>query len=120
MKVVDAGTFDVAPNEQITVDVEKSVAPYTATVSDLIGAAWAPQPQPPVGLKAYGAFVAPAVPASLVSFTVDCDFVPGADGTTPPGDKYTITIKGRPNEDTRRVTVFPPGLQSRSYLFRVV
>jgi len=118
MKIVDGGTFTVAPGEIINVTVQKSAAPYQASVSDLIGAAWAPKPAPN-GLVARGSFTSPAAAQSTVSMAIDCDFIPDATGSFPPGDRYDITIQGNPAEDTRSSTVFAPGLQSRAFLFRV-
>lgn len=120
MKIVDGGTFNVAPNELIAVAIQKTAAPYDASVSDLIGALWSPKPEPPVLLAAHGAFQAPASVGSTVSLTIDFDFIPAADGSAPPGDRYDVTIKGLPSQDTRFSTIFPPGFQSRSYLFRVI
>jgi hypothetical protein len=120
MKIVDGGSFTVAPNELIAVAIQKTAAPYDASVSDLIGGGWSPKPEPPINLAAHGAFQAPATTGNTVSMTIDFDFVPAADGSSPPGDRYDVTINGLPSEDTRVSTIFPPGFQSRSYLFTVV
>lgn len=119
MKIVDAGTFDVAPSELITVSIQKAAAPFSATPSDLIGSVWSPKPDPQGGLAANGAFVAPSA-GGTVTMTILFDFIPAADGSTPAGDRYDLRITGKPGEDTRVSTIFPPGLQSRSFLFRVV
>jgi hypothetical protein len=120
MKIVDGGTFTVSPNELIAVAIQKTPAPYDASVSDLIGALWSPKPEPPIQLAAHGAFQAPTIAGSTVTMTIDFDFIPTADGSAPPGDRYDVTIQGLPSEDTRFSTIFPPGFQSRSYLFTVV
>ena len=119
MHIIDGSTFTVAPQEHVTVDIQKTTAPYLASVSDLIGAAWAPKPAP-AGLIAMGAFDAPLAAASIVTFTVVFDFVPDATGSFLPGDEYVVTIRGRPSEKTRIDTVGPPPLQTRTYLFTVV
>ena len=119
MHIIDGSTFTVAPKEYVTVDLLKTVAPYLASVSDLIGASWAPKPAP-AGLIAKGAFEAPPAAGSIVTFNVVFEFVPDATGAYPPGDTYSITICGRPTEQTRVETVGPPPPQPRNYLFTVV
>lgn len=119
MHIVDGSTFTVASQEHVTVDIQKTTAPSLATVSGLIGAAWAPKPAP-AGLVAQGAFDAPLAANSIVTFTVVFDFVPDATGSFLPGDEYVVTICGRPTEPTRVETVGPPPPQTRTYLFTVV
>ncbi len=119
MHIIDGSTFTVTASEPIRVDIQKTAAPYQASVSDLIGpAVWAPKPAP-VGLTASGGFTAPAVVGSIVTFNVVFEFPPDATGAAPPGDQYVVTIRGNPSEDTRIDTIFPPP-QNRGYLFRVV
>ena len=119
MHIIDAGTFTVNANGPITINIRKAVAPYQAMVSDLIGATWAPRPRV-AGQTAFGGFTAPSVPGTIVQFTVVYDFTPSADGSFPPGDQYTTTIGGRPDESTFTDQIGPPPLQSRTYQFTVI
>jgi hypothetical protein len=119
MKIIDGATFTISANEHITVQIQKASAPFQASVSDLTGPiVWRTKPNVS-GLVCSADFTGPSVSGSLVSFTVDCDFLPEADGSFIPNDRYIVTIRGRVGEQTRTETLFPPPLQSRSYLFKV-
>lgn len=116
MKVIDSGTFDVQSSELISVAIDKTDAPYVSADS-ILGVGWTSPLNPPTGLSAHGAFVAPASGGQVV-LTLTFDFVPGADGSFPPGDRYDLVIHGLPGEDVRRATVFAGGFQSRTFVFR--
>lgn len=118
MKIIDSGTFDVAPDEFISVSIDKSNAPYKATPA-LSGASWSATPDPH-GLSANGGFKSPHSSGARATLTIVFDFIPKADGSFPPGDRYEIVIAGLPSGDRRRQTIFAGGLQSRSYTFRVL
>jgi hypothetical protein len=115
MKIIDSGSFDVSPGELISVAIDKTDAPYASSDS-LLGVAWT-SPPVPMGLSAHGAFVAPGAGGQAV-LTLTFDFVPAADGSFPPGDRYDVVIHGLPSEDARRSTIFAGGLQSRTFVFR--
>ena len=115
MKIIDSGTFEVVSGELISVTVDKSHTPYLSS-DDLLGTAWS-SPLAPTGLSARGTFVAAGAEAQVV-LTLTFDFVPAADGSTPPGDRYDLVIQGLPGEDIRRSSIFAGGLQARTYVFR--
>ena len=122
MKIRGPGRFDVSPGELITVAIRKSMPTYAASVSPLEGAEWNPSPDPPAppGLSTHGAFTAPNKKGAVVTFDIVFDFPPDAGGGNPEGDFYTVVIRGKPDEDTRTQTIFPPGMSSRFYEFDVV
>lgn len=56
-------------------------------------------------------------PDQTVRMTIEMDFLPNPDGSSPPGDRYEIIVSGLPEQETCVVNVFPPGRQSRSFQF---
>jgi|SRR6266850_3084910 len=118
MKILPSGDLEVASSEEVTVKVVKSKKPYAASISDLIGATWETTSRPD-DLTEVRTFHAPTAPKSKVFCTIEFDFAPDAEGAFDPEDKYTVEIKGKPAEDTRKSTVVPPPPASRTFTFVV-
>jgi len=110
MKRVGPGQFQVSPGERVRVGIEKSVGQWLASISDLDGATWSPEPAD----GAEGEFASPGA-GGTASFTALYNFTPGGDGT---GDFYTITIQGQSGGPSTSF-VDAPALQDRTYTFEV-
>jgi len=110
MKRVGPGQFQVSPGEQIRVKIEKSVGQWLASVSDLDGADWNPEPDQ----NTAGEFQSPSDGESA-SFSALYNFTPGGSSS---GDFYTITIEGQSGGPSTSF-VDAPALQDRTYTFRV-
>jgi hypothetical protein len=118
MKILDTGDLGVAASEKITVKVTKSMDPYVAPFSDLIGSAWATTTRPN-NLTEVRTFQAPAAPGSEASFTLVFDFAPDQEGGFDPADKYVVEITGDPAGQARTSTIVPPPISSRGFTFVV-
>lgn len=118
MKILATGDFGVAPNEEITITVKKSLAPYAASFSDINGAAWKStfRPDP---LSEIRTFDSPATDGSRATVTIVFDFAPDAAGAFDPTDQYSVEIKGSMGGDVRTTTIVPPPIVSRTYAFIV-
>jgi hypothetical protein len=118
MRILPSGNLEVTASEEITVKVVKSIKPYAASISDLIGATWETTSRPD-DLTEVRTFQAPTAPGSKVFCTIVFDFAPDAEGAFDPRDKYTVEIIGNPAEDTRTSTIVPPPIVSRTFIFVV-
>src|SRR5260370_32534587 len=115
MKILPTGDLGVIPNEGITVRVTKSQLPYIASFPTSIGGgAWKTIDRPDP-LTEVRTFDAPATVGAEVTLTVVFDFAPDAQGGFEATDNYQISITGNPTGQTRRSTIVPPPIGSRSF-----
>jgi|SRR6267378_945541 len=120
MKITGPGEFSVSPGEQITVSIEKSVAPYSAKVSELTDGSWNPKPEPNnvSDLSAAGGFACPANSGDSTSFGILFNFVPTPTAEGGSGDFYKVTIAGSNGGESPQL-IFGPGFTTRTYHFEV-
>lgn len=111
------GSFEVSPNEKITVTTTKRLSPYLASFSDLDSGPWTSATKP-TPLKEIRMFTAPGTVCSWCRFAIVFDFVKDSSGNYDPSDKYTVTIQGEigsPATDS----VHPPPPKAKNYRFHV-
>ena len=118
MVIVGPGQFKVTSHENITVLIAKSIAPYSAEVSDLSNGSWNPKPNNNGGLTAQGAFSCPTAQGDTTSFGILFNFVPSPTDDDGSGDFYNVTIKGSNGGEYPQM-IFGPGFTTRTYQFEV-
>ena len=117
MTILGPGQFGLSPGERVTVSITKSVAPYSAVLTDLFGGpAWAPKPDNAGTLSAQGGFDAPAGGGATISFGGLFNFVPTGDGGDGSPDFYTVTLAGS-SGGSFPIPVFGPGAPTRTFTF---
>ena len=84
----------ITTGERISVQIKKSLAPYSAVASDLTGSAWLPKPENNGTLSAQGGFNAPSTAGTVVSFSVLFDFIPDPDSANDTTDVYVVLVTG--------------------------
>ena len=115
MTKIELDQFIISAGETISVDITKSIAPFSAAVSKLTGSTWAPIPSEHV----QGAFTAPTTAGAHISFSILFNFIPPPVPVDPTTDFYTITISGTSGTQFSEPIV-GPGHTTRPYLFTVV
>ena len=115
MTKIEFDQFRIAAGETISVQITKSIAPYSVVVSDLTGSTWAPKPAD----KIEGTFTAPPVAGPHISFGILFNFIPAPAVVDPTTDFYTVTISGASGTPFSE-QIFGPGFTTRTYLFTVV
>jgi hypothetical protein len=118
MTTTGPGKFSVISREEITVQIEKSVAPYTVEVSDLSNGTWNPKPENNGGLTAQGAFSCGAAQGNTTTFSILFNFVPSPEANDNPDDSYSVMITGS-NGGEYPDMVLGPGFTTRRYQFEV-
>ena len=112
-------THTIAVGERISVQITKSIAPFSAVASVLTGGTWSPKPKDNGTLTTQGGFTTPPPAGATISFSILFNFIPApepSDGTT---DFYTVTVSGSGGSSFQE-TVFGPGHTTRKYKFSVV
>ena len=118
MTIVGPGRFKVTSRENISVLIEKSIAPYSAEVSELSHGAWNPKPNNNGGLTAQGAFLCPTAQGDSTSFGILFNFIPSPNADDNSGDFYKVNIKGSNGGESPQM-IFGPGFTTRTYQFEV-
>lgn len=110
------GNYDVDPNEQITVNVTKSL-PNCAAALNLSGAVLSCRSaQFPVCQNCF--FTAPANSGAQVTLTMSLDFQSDAQGNFAPGDMYTVQFSGN-GGNVHPIHVSPPPALGMFFIFFV-
>lgn len=118
MRLLPNGDIKVGPREVITVRVKKTIRPYLASISDLIGSVWTSVTRPD-DLTEVRTFESPVEPKARVTVTIMFDFAPDPSGGYDSDDKYGLEISGRPDEDVEKMTVVPPPIVDLNFTFIV-
>ena len=112
-------THTIAVGERISVQITRSIAPFSIEVSDLTGGTWSPQPVDNGTLTTQGGFNAPPPAGATISFSILFNFIPAPVPSDATKDFYTVTVSGSGGGSFHE-KVFGPGFTTRTYEFSVV
>ena len=112
-------THTIAVGERISVQITKSIAPFSIQVSDLTGGTWSPKPVDNGTLTTPGGFTAPPPAGVRISFSILFNFIPAPVPSEGTKDFYTVTVSGSGGGSFHE-KVFGPGFTTRTYEFSVV